>query len=188
MKAHREVAEVAPAVVVGAGRVRPNWKARTAACHPGVRAQRRTAGLADPSLWLYRDRTVALLRRYLRLSLQVGRLPSLLGQEVVRTHVTGYQAATFEDAVIFVHDIERCLEHLSPFDKTLIALIVLEEYRQPEAAQILACGPRTVARNYPEALDRVSEMFLQRGILLPLPSHNSGEILSRGFPAQNSGK
>ncbi len=36
---------------------------------------------ADPDLWLYRDRTLALLKRYMRLSVEVGRLPSLLGRE-----------------------------------------------------------------------------------------------------------
>jgi hypothetical protein len=35
----------------------------------------------DPDLWLYRDRTVGLLRRYMRLSIEVGRMPSLLGRE-----------------------------------------------------------------------------------------------------------
>jgi len=170
MKALLQAPGLAHTVVTLAGRVRrARWKAKTAACHPGILAQRSAAPPADPSLWLYRDRTVALLRRYLRLSLQVGRLPSLLGREVIRAHVTGYQAATFEDAVIFVHDVERCLEDLPPFDKTLIALIVLQDYTQLETAQILGCGLRTVARNYPETLDRVSEIFLQRGILLPLP-------------------
>jgi len=158
-----------PAVTV-ARRVRPQrWKARRSGSHLTLLAQRRVTVPADPSLWLYRDRTVALLRRYLRLSLQVGRLPSLLGRDAVRARVTGYRAATFEDAVIFTHDVERCLEHLQPFDQNLIALIALQEYTQLEAAQILGCGPRTVTRNYPEVLDRVSEMFLGRGILLPLP-------------------
>lgn len=39
---------------------------------------------SDPDLWLYRERTTALLRRYLRISIEVGRLPSLLGRELFR--------------------------------------------------------------------------------------------------------
>ena len=35
----------------------------------------------DPDIWLYRQRTVGLLKRYLRMSVEVGRLPSLLGRE-----------------------------------------------------------------------------------------------------------
>jgi DNA-directed RNA polymerase specialized sigma24 family protein len=173
MTAPLETAANALSAVAPVSRVRPRrWKARTAESHSALVTQRRAAAPADPSLWLYRDRTTALLRRYLRLSLQVGRLPSLLGRDVFRAHVTSYRAATFEDAVIFVHDIERCLERLPPFDKSLVALIALQEHTQLEAAQILGCGLRTVLRNYPEVLDRVSEMFLGCGILLPLPGGN----------------
>jgi hypothetical protein len=64
----------------------------------------------DPDLWLYRDRTVAILKRYSRLSIEAGRLPSLLGREFFRGHVSHYQVTTFEDVVIFVHDVETCLE------------------------------------------------------------------------------
>jgi hypothetical protein len=70
---------------------------------------------SDPDLWLYRDRTVALLRRYLRLSIEVGRTPSLLGREFFRSRVTSYGYSTFEDSVIFVHDVERSLEELNEF-------------------------------------------------------------------------
>jgi len=51
-------------------------------------------------LWLYRERTVMMLRRYMRLSVEVGRLPSLLGREFFRSRVTSYSASTFEDTVI----------------------------------------------------------------------------------------
>jgi hypothetical protein len=128
------------------------------------------APAADPDLWLYRKRTVGLLRRYMRLSIEVGRLPSLLGREFFRTRVTSYRASTFEDAVIFVHDVERSLEKLGEFDKQLIAKIVLQEYPQEEAARLVGCGQRHVARCYVEALDRVSEIFLKRRLLLRLPS------------------
>jgi hypothetical protein len=123
----------------------------------------------DPDLWLYRKRTVGLLRRYMRLSIEVGRMPSLLGREFFRTRVTSYKASTFEDSVIFVHDVERSLEKLSEFDKQLIAKIVLQEYSQEEAAHLLGCGRRHAVRCYPEALDRVSEIFLKRRLLTRLP-------------------
>lgn len=42
----------------------------------------------DPDLWLYRERTIALLKRYLRISIEVGRLPSLLGRELFRSKVS----------------------------------------------------------------------------------------------------
>ena len=57
----------------------------------------------------YRGRTTALLRRYFRMSLDVGRLPSVLGREFFRARVTSYHVHSFEDVVILVHDVERCL-------------------------------------------------------------------------------
>jgi hypothetical protein len=128
---------------------------------------------SDPDLWLYRRRTVALLRKYMRISIEVGRLPSLLGREFFRTRVTSYRASTFEDAVIFVHDVERSLEQLNEFDKKLIAKIVLQEYPQEEAARLIGCGRRHAVRCFPEALDRVTEMFLKKQLLTRLPSTKS---------------
>jgi hypothetical protein len=124
----------------------------------------------DPDLRLYRKRTIGILRRYMRLSIEVGRLPSLLGREFFRTRVTSYRASTFEDAVIFVHDVERSLDTLSEFDKKLIARIVLQEYSYEEAARLIGCGLRHTARCYTEAVDRVSETFLKRKLLLRLPT------------------
>ena len=116
-------------------------------------------------MWLYRERTVALLKRYLHLSVEVGRLPSLLGREFFRSRVTSYKASTFEDTVIFVHDVERSLEKLDRFEQELVATIILEEYSRQEAARLLNCGMRTIERRLPEALDRLSETFLRGGIL-----------------------
>jgi hypothetical protein len=125
---------------------------------------------SNPDLWLYRDRTVALLRRYMRLSIEVGRMPSLLGREFFRTRVTSYRSSTFEDSVIFVHDVERSLEELNEFEKKLIAKIVLQQFSKEEAGRLLGCGYRTVERLFPEALDRVSEILLRREILTGLPT------------------
>jgi predicted DNA-binding protein (UPF0251 family) len=126
----------------------------------------------DPDLWLYRDRTVALLKRYLRFSVEVGRLPSLLGREFFRTKVSSYRVGTFEDAVIFVHDVEKCLEKLDRFEQELIATVVLQDYTQDEAAQLMGCWRRTIGRRFPEALDRLSEAFLEGGLLVRLPAEN----------------
>jgi len=116
-------------------------------------------------LWLYRDRTVAILRRYARASVEVGRLPSLLGREFFRARVTSYSLHSFEDVVIFVHDVERAMERLHPFQQRLIAMSVLEEYSQPEVARLLPCPLRTVQREVPEALDALSQMFLAGGLI-----------------------
>jgi DNA-directed RNA polymerase specialized sigma24 family protein len=143
---------------------------------PGAKAMRRAAGEepytlgSDPDLWLYRERTLGLLRRYRRLSVEVGRLPSLLGREFFRTQVTSYRAGTFEDAVIFVHDVARGLERLDSFDHKLIAKIVLQDYTHNETARLLGCWRRTVGRRFPEALDQLTDIFLEAGLLVRLPT------------------
>ena len=125
--------------------------------------------LRSADLWLYRERTVALLRRYLRISIEVGRLPSLLGRELFRSKVTSYRMTSFEDGVIFVHDVEHALEQLTQFWQQLIAVVVFQDHTRDEAAEILRCARRTVCREFADALDRVSELFLEGGLLNRLP-------------------
>src|SRR3954466_9134186 len=108
----------------------------------------------------YHDRTIALLRRYFRMSLEIGRMPSVLGREVFRARVTSYRVRTFEDAVIFVHDVEKCLEQLEPFPRQLIARVILQDYSYEEAAALLGCGERSVYRLLPLALDRLSSLLM----------------------------
>jgi DNA-directed RNA polymerase specialized sigma24 family protein len=119
----------------------------------------------EVDLWLYRDRTVALLKRYARSSVEVGRLPSLLGREFFRARITSYPMTSFEDVVIFVHDVEMALLRLNKFHQQLIALTVLEEYNLLETARLLPCPLRTVEREVPEALDALSRIFLDGGLL-----------------------
>ena len=139
----------------------------------------------DPDLWLYRERTIALLRRYLRISLEVGRLPSLLGRELFRSKVTSYHMSTFEDGVIFVHDVEQILDQLAEFQRWLIATIIFQEYTQDQAAEVLRCTRRTVCREFPAALDRITELFLAGGLLNALPAR-SVENFCQGGPKDDS--
>jgi len=134
----------------------------------------------DPELWLYRERTAALLRRYLQSSIEIGRLPSLLGRELFRSKVTAYHMSSFEDGVIFVHDVEHTLEQLSDFWKQLISLMIFQDYTQDEAADALRCARRTVNREFWLALDRVSELFLAGGLLNPLPNPTCGKVCQEG--------
>jgi hypothetical protein len=86
----------------------------------------------DPDLAICRQRTIQFLRRYFKMSMEVARVPSLLGREVFRARVTSHRMDTFEDTVYFVHDIERCLERLDPESQSLIARIVFQDYSQEE--------------------------------------------------------
>ncbi|GEM_PF-1715679 len=119
----------------------------------------------DPNLWLYRDRTLGMLLRYLRLSVEVERVPSLLGREFFRTRITSYSSSTFEDLVIFVHDVEQILEKLQAHEKRLIVAIVFQDYTRREAGAMLGYGERTMQRRFYEAVDHISELFLAGGLL-----------------------
>jgi hypothetical protein len=130
-------------------------------------AGRREIRRDDPELCLYRVRTEYLLRKYARLSVEVGRLPSLLGREFFRTHVLSSHARTFEDLVIFVHDVERSVEKLDGFKKEVVARIALEEHTVEDVARLLGCGKATISRQYTDALDDLSVKWLRGGLLEP---------------------
>jgi hypothetical protein len=123
----------------------------------------------DPDLWLYRQKTKALLRRYMRWSLEAGRVPSLLGRELFRSRITAYSATTFESRVLFLHDVEGCLDRLPDFDRQIIARVILQEYDHEAAARILQCDRKTIERRLPGLIDELTESFLRMGLLEKLP-------------------
>jgi hypothetical protein len=113
----------------------------------------------------YRGRTVAMLRRYMRYSIETGRLPSLLGREFFRAKVTAYTVVTFEDRVIFVHDMEKCLGKLDEFSRQLIARHILQEHDQAATAKLLHCAERTVRSYTPVVLDVLTEILIDTGLM-----------------------
>ena len=133
----------------------------------------------DPELSLYRQHTMGLLRRYFRMSIELGRLPSVIGREFFRAKVSSYRISSFEDVVILVHDVDRCLARLERFEQELVARVVLQEYSHSEAAALLHCTRRTVTRRLPEALDLLSQIFLETGLLRPM-----GEVRPAGRSAK----
>jgi Sigma-70, region 4 len=122
-------------------------------------------GEAEMELWPYRRRTIALLRRYSRASVEVGRLPSLLGREFFRSRVTSYTMRNFEDVVIFVTDMERAIEKLNPLERKLLGMYVLQEYTVPEVGRLLGCNQRMVERSIQGALDQLSRILLAEGLM-----------------------
>jgi hypothetical protein len=122
-------------------------------------------GEVEMELWPYRRRTIALLRRYARASVEVGRVPSLLGREFFRSRVTSYTMRNFEDVVIFVTDMERAIEKLDMMEKKLLGMYVLEEYTVPEVARLLGCNQRMVERSIQGALEQLSRILLAGGLL-----------------------
>jgi|SRR5580658_10353118 Sigma-70, region 4 len=149
--------------------VRENGRERgqKPAAQPEVKAPGKTP---EPgplvSLAFYRKHTEKMLRRYLYASMQVGRAPSILGDPIARGWVSSRPVRTFEDAVIFVLDIENCLSQLGSLDRHMLCRIVIQEYTQAETASLLGMSVRTVSYKFPQAIDRLTEHLLRAGLLL----------------------
>jgi hypothetical protein len=126
------------------------------------------SGADEPpvSLAFYRRHTESILRRYLYASMQVGRAPSILSDPVGRGWASSRPIRTFEDAVIFVLDVERCLDRLDELDRQILSRIVLQEYTQAEASVFLGLSARTISYKFPQALDRLTGQLLASGLLV----------------------
>jgi hypothetical protein len=119
----------------------------------------------------YRKYTEGMLRRYMYRSMEIGKVPSLLGYFSFRGKSSNRKGYTFEDSVIFVHDVERCLARLNSLERELVGRIALQEYTLTETAALTGMSVRTVVRRYWEALDLLTEVFL-RLELLQVPGGN----------------
>ena len=119
----------------------------------------------SPETAFYRSYTEAMLRRFGVLSLESGRVPSLLGREMFRGKVTSYRVHGFDDVVIFVHDVGQCIRLLTPDQQRLVHRIGVQEYTFGEAASMLGLSLRSVQRRYFQAIDELTLVFLKRRLL-----------------------
>lgn len=131
-----------------------------------ARAEAREADEPQTSWAFYRRHTEKLLRRYLYASVQVGRSPNLLADSVGRGWASSRRIKTFEDALIFVLDVERCLDKVDRVDRLLIQRVVLQEYTHAETAAMYRMSRRTVTTRVHQALDRLSERLVESGVLM----------------------
>lgn len=119
----------------------------------------------DPRLAFYRRHTERMLSRYLYASMLVGRAPNALADSVGRGWVSSRPVRSFEDAVIFVLDVEKCLDKLDPLDRQILSRIVLQDYTITETAEMLELAERTVCYRFPRALDRLTQLLLDSGLM-----------------------
>jgi sigma-70-like protein len=125
--------------------------------------------LPAPELSIYRGNCIALLRRYFCMSVEIGRLPAVLGRECFSTRAEDYHVHSFEDTVLFVIDIERCLDRLAPMQRKLIAYIVLQEYTREETAALLGCTRMTIYNHFDDAVDAMSALLLRYELMRARP-------------------
>ena len=131
----------------------------------------------------YRPYTRALLRRYFRVASDIGRLPSVLGGLCFRARISNYRLSSFEDAVIFVHDIERVLTKVEALGLDIIAAVILLDYSIPQAARRLNITVQRAERRYAAALDSLSAALLESQLLRPVFSQNEEEAHAEPAPA-----
>jgi len=118
-----------------------------------------------PEAVCYRGQTLTLLRHFYELSCQVGRLPSLLGREFFCARVSHHAIPSFEEQVVFACDIELCLGRLSDEHAEILTLVGLYDFTRQEISAMLHCGREVVTVRVNDALDALTELFLQAGVL-----------------------
>lgn len=152
-------------VIWGSSTAQAEWQLRRTWAAAASQPEADEAG-PPVSVAFYRKHTESILRRYLYASMQVGRAPSILSDPVGRGWASSRPIRTFEDAVIFVLDVERCLDRLDALDRQMLSRVVLQEYTQAETAQLLGMSVRTISYKFPRALDRLTERLLETGLLV----------------------
>jgi Sigma-70, region 4 len=139
-----------------------------------------------PEMLCFRGQTFALVRHFFELSCQVGRLPSILGRELFRARVSHHAIPSFEDQAVFNRDIELCLEKLNDDHAEIITLVGLYDFSHEEVAEMLRCSKAWIAQRFAEALDCLSEIFLEGGILSEdRPDRRQGQVTKRSIPGGN---
>ena len=118
-----------------------------------------------PEMVCFRGQTLALVRHFFEISSQVGRISSLLGREFFRSRVTHHAIPSFEEQAVFARDIELCLGKLSNNQAGIITLMGLYDLSDEEVATMCHCSRRYVRDQFAEAVDCLSEIFLEVGLL-----------------------
>ncbi len=136
-----------------------------------------------PEISCYRGQTLAIVRHFFEISSQVGRLPSLLGREFFRARVSHHAIPSFEDQAVFVRDVELCFARLSEAHAEMITLVGLYSFSRDEVAEMLRCSKSWVSNRVAEALDALSEIFLQARLLREdRPDRRQMQVTSRALP------
>jgi hypothetical protein len=117
--------------------------------------------IVRPELAFYRKYTEGMLRRYVSMSLESGRVPSLLGKEMFRGNVTSCQVHGFDDVVIFIHDMENCIAKLDPEQQRLVRRIAVQQFTHQEVAKMLRMPRTSVLRLYDEAMNLLTGILLE---------------------------
>jgi hypothetical protein len=140
-----------------------------------------------------RLRALHLLYRFFRLAVALGRVPSLLGREFGVQSGPGHLRYAFEDEVLFVCDVERCLQRLPREAHSAVLLNLLGSRSARAAARHAGRHHSSVNRWLSRALDLLYADFCRCGLLTPIeeprrratPSAERTETLEAKRKAKN---
>jgi len=138
----------------------------------------------EPETVCYRGQTLAIIRHFFEISAQLGRLPSILGREFFRAKVSHHTIPSFEDQVLFAHDVQGALMRLGDEDVEVIALIGLYDVSHAQAAAMLHRSEGCISQRYSEAIARLTRIFLDIGVLRRnRPDRRQVQMKGRPLPA-----
>ena len=137
-----------------------------------------------PEMICFRGQTLFMVRHFFEISCQLGRLPSLMGREFFRAKCTHHAIPSFEEQAVFNRDIELCLARLTDQQAEIITLVGLYDFSREDAAAMLGCSRAWASERLATALDRLSEIFLQAGLLSEdRPDRRQRQVAVRKLPA-----
>ena len=138
----------------------------------------------EPETVCYRGQTLAIVRHFFEMSCQLGRLPSILGREFFRAKVSHHAIPSFEDQALFSHDVEQSLMKLDHLEMDVLTLVGLYDMNLDEAAKVLHCSAGYLSRRFAEALARLTQIFLDNGILRRnRPDKRQAQMKGRKLPS-----
>ena len=141
---------------------------------PARKKEAGTEALPKLELGFYRKYKEALLRRYMQMTMESGRVPSMMGREVLGGKASSYRIHGFDDAVNFRLDVEKCLKQLEPAERDVVRRVAMQEYTQGEAAVLLGICLRTCVQRYGRAMDRLTGILLETRLLEPFKGLSRG--------------
>src|SRR5690348_7520042 len=146
--------------------------------------QKAVAFEPEPETVCYRGQALAIVRNFFEMSSQLGRLPSILGREFFRAKVSHHAIPSFEDQALFSHDVERSLMKLDDLEMDVLTLVGLYDMNLDEAAKVLHCSGGYLSRRFTEALARLTQIFLDNGILhRNRPDKRQAQMKGRKLPS-----
>lgn len=112
-----------------------------------------------------RSHTRSLMRRYVYARYQAARIYSCLDRRM-GGRVSCRPIRSFEDALVFVIDMDRCIEGLNSLDRDLLKRLLIQDYTESETAPLVGMSARSVANKFPLAIDRLTQRLIDRGLLI----------------------